>query len=344
MPPPPPFVTVVVVNWNGLEDTRACIRSLLAQTFEAREIVVVDNGSEGDDADRIAAEFGDSIRLVRHADNRGFTGGNNAAMQLALDEGRSEFVALLNNDAEAEPDWLAALVRAASEAPDVAACTSLMVFHADPSVVENTGTEILATGEAVPRGRGRPAAEFANHPADVLGACGGAVLYRASTLRRLGLFRDDFFANFEDVDLSLRIAAAGLRCRFVPGAVVRHRLNASIQKVRDDAFRIRSVRNLTLAVWGNLPWTTLVLNAPALVVSHLLVPLVAPLLGQWDLARILVRGRLAALRDIPSARRAIRPHRRPVGLRLWWRQRGFVGVYVRFVLDVVVRRRRRYME
>jgi GT2 family glycosyltransferase len=253
---------------------------------------------------------------------------------------------LLNNDAAAEPDWLERLVRDAEAHPEAALLASHMVFWSDPQRTENAGIVLFSTGEAVPRGRGRPRADF-TAPARLLGACAGAALYRAEVLRELGLFRGDFFANFEDVDLSLRMLAAGHECRFVPGAVVRHRLNATVDRIRDDEFRIRSIRNMTHAYWSNVPWPVAVLNLPWHVFSWICVPPLAVLLGQWDLARILVRGRLRCLRElgaIRSERRRLRPHRRGNPLRIWWRQRSFLGGYLRFLWDVVLLRKRRYLE
>lgn len=341
-----PLVAVVVVNWNGLEDTCECLRSLLAQTWPRVEILVVDNGSANGEADAIEREFGTQVRLFRHAHNLGFTGGNNPPMRLALEEGRARYIALLNNDAFAEPTWLERLVTAAEADEDGGLFASHMVFVSDPERTENAGTAILTTGEAIPRGRDRPRSEF-DTPATLLGACGGAVLYRAALLHELGTFRDDFFANFEDVDLSLRCAATGHFTRFVPGAVVRHRLNASIAKVRNDDFRVRSVRNLSTAYWINMPRTVILLNAPWLILSWFLVPLLAPLLGQFDLARILVRGRVRTIgecRSIWRERRRLRPMRRGNPLRIWWLQRSCVRVYLGFLVQVVLLRRRRYME
>ena len=286
------------------------------------------------------------MRLIRNVRNLGFTGGNNPPMRTILAEGRAAFIALLNNDAFAAPDWIERLVDAATANPNVAMFASHMVFVSDPERTENAGTLILTTGEAVPRGRDRPRSEFVG-PVDLLGACGGAVLYRCDVLRELGTFRDDFFANFEDVDLSLRMVATGRFARFVPGAIVRHRLNASIAKIRDDDFRVRSVRNLSTAYWINMPRTVILLNAPWLVLSWVLVPLLAPLLGQFDLARILVRARLrtiAEFRSIWRERRGLRPLRRGNPLRVWWMQRSCLTVYFGFLLQVVLLRRRRYME
>jgi len=335
----------VTLNWNGLADTLACVDSLLHQDWPGLEIHVVDNGSENGEADALDARFGRRIHLHRAGENLGFSGGNNLALRRILADGDVDYVALLNNDAEAQADWIRSLVAAAQADPAIGLCASHMVFHSAPEITENAGTDLLTTGEAVPRHRGR-AAWRADRVAHPLGACAGAALYRTSMLRELGLFRDDFFANFEDVDLSLRALAVGYECVFVPGAVVRHHLNRSIRKVRDDAFRIRSVRNLTTAYWVNMPRSVLLLNSPWLLVSSL-VPLVARAVGQRDLAHVIGSARRQVWRErrhVLAARRALRPLRRGNPLRLWWRQRSFLATYGRYFWDVVVLRRRRYME
>jgi len=343
---PPPRVAAVTINWNGLDDTLGCVRSLLAQSHPGLEVHVVDNGSAGGEADALAEAFGERIRLHRSRENLGFTGGNNLVLRPIVERDEADYVVLLNNDAEAEPDWVERLVAAAEAEPGVAMCASHMLFFDHPEITENAGTDLLTTGEAVPRGRGR--ASWRNErPGRPLGACGGAVLYRVAALREVGVFRDDFFANFEDVDLSLRALVCGWECVYVPEARVHHRLNRSIRKVRDDAFRTRSVRNLTTAYWVNMPLAVILLNAPWLVFTYAAVPVLALLLGQRDLCRILcaARGRVwRERRAILSARRALHHHRRGNPLRLWWRQRSFVWTYFRYFVDVVLLRRRRYME
>jgi GT2 family glycosyltransferase len=335
-----------VLNWNGLADTREAIRSLQAQTYRDIEIWVADNGSANDEAGQLEREFGDSIRLLPNGANLGFSGGNNTAIAQILAEGRADHIALLNNDASAAPDWIERLVAAAETHPEAGVFASHMVFFGDPHVTENAGIELLTTGEAIPRGRHRPVAEF-TQPCRLLGACAGAALYRVSALRAVGTFRDDYFANFEDVDLALRFVVTGRECRFVPFAFVRHKLNTSIRKVRDDAFRLRSVRNMTHSYWVNAPWLLVLLNLPWHVVSWLLVPPLALLAGQRDLARVLVGGRMAALRQwrtLLADRRALRPLRAANAFGLWWRQRSCFTPYWRYLVDVVLLRKRRYME
>jgi GT2 family glycosyltransferase len=326
-------VAVVVLNWNGLSLTRACLASLLAQTWRGVEIHVVDNGSEHDEAGALRAEFGDRIRLHALPVNTGFTGGCNHAMHVVLAEGRCEFVALLNNDAEADPRWLEELVAAAAADPRIGACASRMRLFDRPDWLDGAGVWLLSNGDSAPRGRLQPASAWAR-PDDVLSACGGAVLLRVAMLREIGTFRADFFANFEDEDLMLRAFVAGWRIRYVPTADVRHHLNATIRRVRDLSFNVRSVRNATWAWAVNLPLVTLLLNLPGFLLSNLAIVCLMPLCGRLGVASAFLRGRWRALGELPAIlreRRRLAPFRRVGGFAMWWRQRSFVLEYARLV-------------
>jgi GT2 family glycosyltransferase len=312
------------------------VRSLLAQESPCAEVHVVDNASANGEADRLAALFGDRIRLWRAPQNLGFTGGNNLALR-ELVGGDARYVALLNNDAIAEPGWLAALCAAADACPEAFALQSRMVFLDAPDRVENTGIELLTSFDVLPRGRGQHASAC-GEPAWILGACAGAVLYRADVLREVGLLRDDFFANFEDLELSLRALVRGWRCRYVPEATVRHRLNASIAKVRDLEFETRSLRNVAFACLANLPWQVLALNLPWVVLRDLAVLGLAPFTGRRTLLRALCasRRRLWSERlELRRARAALRPFRRTPWWRIWWLQRNPLLCSPRLLWDLL---------
>jgi len=324
--PDPLRVAVVVLNWNGLQMTLECLAALRAQTRPVDEIVVVDNASMHCEADAIARVLGPNDRLIRSATNRGFAGGANLALERVLAERRCCHVALLNNDAVAEPGWLEALVRAAQADPSIGAVASKMVFFADPQRIENAAVHLLSCGDNVPRGRGDLASAW-DRPEDVLAFCGGAVLLRAAMLERIGLFRADFFANFEDVDLSLRAVTTGSRIRYEPGAVVRHHLNASILKIRSVEFDVRSVRNSTWAYFVNAPVELIFCNLPGLLLVNLALVLGLALTGRSAFAAAVVRGRwwawcerhqIAAERDRLAALRRPGTHAMWQAQRAWW--------------------------
>lgn len=338
-----PRVAAIVLNWNGCDDTIAAVDSLLAQTWPGLAVHVVDNASAGDDVARLQRRYGGRIRLRRHDANLGFADGHNGLLrELLADADGPDYIALLNNDAVAAPDWIAELVAAAAADPRIGACASMMRFADRPEIVENAGIVMLHGGEAIPRGRGRPLGEF-GAPCDLLGACGGAVLYRSAALRAVGVFRGEFFLNFEDVDLSLRLLACGWRCRYVPTASVRHGLNRSIAKVRDDAFAVRSIRNMDFAYLVNMPWQALALGAPWLALSWVAAPAACLLVGQWRFARLLLRGHGCTVRqwrELLAARAALRPQRSASWLAIFARHGSTLLAYGRFLRDVVVWRRR----
>jgi GT2 family glycosyltransferase len=340
-------VAAVVLNWNGLDDTVEAVESLLQQDHEELVVHVVDNASANGEADQLERRFGARIVLHRNDTNLGFTGGNNVAMRAAIADPDVEHVVLLNNDAAADPDWVRRLVECAAADETVGVVASTMVFWDRPDVIENTGTLLLHSGEAMPRQRGRPAAAAVLASATPIGACGGAVLYRARMLREIGLFQDDYFANFEDVELSLRALATGWDVRFAAEARVRHKLSRSIAKIRDEAFQLRSQRNLLWANWTRLPWPALLLNLPAVVTGHVFLLLLAPFVGQRQMARVIWRSRVAFCRErraVLAERRRFAPLRCSGWWRIWWRQSSFVPYYWRSFVDVVVRRRRRFFE
>src|SRR3954462_13215408 len=130
-------VTVVVVSWEGAHLLPACLDSLQAQTLPHR-VVVVDNASTDGTAELLSRR--PEVQVVRTARNEGFAGG----VQRGIDVVETEFVALLNNDAVAAPDWLAELVRAADAHPGAAAITSMMLLaDSAPPRVNNAGVVLL---------------------------------------------------------------------------------------------------------------------------------------------------------------------------------------------------------
>ena len=293
----------MVVNWNRKELLRACLRSLSRQEGAEFETIVVDNGSSDGSAELAEQEF--QARVIRNRENRGFCAANNQGIAA----GRGEFIALLNNDAEASPGWLAALQQACARAPDIGMAASKVLVWEDRDRIDKAGHLMFPDGQN--RGRGSGAIDHGqfDREEEVLWPDGCAALYRREMLDRIGGFDEDFFAYGDDAELGLRARIAGWRCIYTPAAVVWHHRGATLGK--DSARRLELIeRNRVLLALKLFPWSMLLLN-PWYFATRLAAGLAAAgrgvgdtvhfpgLRGKWTIARALARGDWQALRLAP---------------------------------------------
>jgi hypothetical protein len=297
------LISVIVVNWNRRELLRACLESLQRQTGVAFEIIVVDNGSGDGSAEMAEREF--RVRVIRNVENRGFCAANNQGIRAA----GGEFIALLNNDAEAEPGWLEALWRACSSAPDAGMAASKILVWEDPRLIDKAGHLIFPDGQNRGRGTGMQDCGQFDRQEDVLWPDGSAALYRRAMLDEIGGFDEDFFAYGDDAELGLRARIAGWRCIYTPKAVVRHHRSATLGK--DSMRRLELIeRNRLLLAVKLFPLSLLSLNSfffalrlcAGLVLSQRRAGDTAHfpgLAGKWRILRALSRGHFQALALAP---------------------------------------------
>jgi GT2 family glycosyltransferase len=217
-----PLVSVVIPNWNGGHLILDCLDSLRQQRYATIEVLVVDGGSR-DGSPELVAERHPDVRLVRLNANRGFSGNVNAGLRAA----QGELLALLNNDAEAEPDWLAELVAGLERQPSAGSAASKILHHHNRSLIASAGDRLHRNGLASQRGNGEPDNGCLDRPGEVFAASGGAALYRRTMLEDIGLLDEGFVSYLEDVDLGMRARLRGWSCWYVPTARVHHRVSAT---------------------------------------------------------------------------------------------------------------------
>lgn len=242
-------VAVVIPSWNGAHLLDACLLSLREQSSPAFSVIVVDNGSTDGSRELLRDHHAD-VTVVALPRNRGFAGGVNAGIRVAIREG-ADMVALLNNDAVADPGWLAALVAAADSHPEAGVVTGKLLL-ADGAHVDCAGEGMSVWGMPYPRGRGEVDKGQYEVAEGVFAATGGASLYRVSMLLEVGLFDERFFAYLEDIDLSFRARLRGWDVRYIPGAVARHRMGATSATLPGFTYR-HTLRNLTLLYCKDMP-------------------------------------------------------------------------------------------
>jgi hypothetical protein len=217
-------VVIIIVNFNGKEDTLKCLESLRHDRYPNKEILVVDNGSIDDSVARIRGQFPE-VTVIETGKNLGFGGGNNVAIRQAVAAG-ADYVYLLNNDTTSEPDALSELVKAAPENPGFGILAPVMHYMAEPEKIWFGGATLNPkTLEALhdnssPPGRNDPVR-------DIPWATGCAMLIPSKIIDELQGFDERFFLYSEDVDLSLRARAAGYRIGLVPSARIFHKVGAT---------------------------------------------------------------------------------------------------------------------
>ena len=229
-----PDVVIIIVNWNGRDDTLACLQSVSSLEYTNFRVIVVDNGSQDDSAGAIRAAYPD-VKLTETHENLGFAEGNNVAIRRALD---SDYVLLLNNDTTVDPGLLGSMISSAESDPEAGVIGPVICYADRKDTVWCAGLQIgrgssygipLQYTSSLLMYEGRPVREVPHQPFEVDAVVGCAMLMRTSVVREIGLLDASLFMIHEDFDWSLRAREAGYRCMTVPGAGVLHRVSSSIQ-------------------------------------------------------------------------------------------------------------------
>lgn len=261
-------VSIVLVHYNTPEYTTACLKSLseLKTRDFTYKVVVVDNGSL--EAFSLKKQYQSFATVVRSVTNLGFTGGNNLGISHAIETYDSEFVFLLNTDTELAQDSLKQLITALQNNPKMGAvCPKIYFgkgheFHTKEYSKEQLGNVLWYAGGSIDwrhlvgfhRGvdevdRG----QFDNQQNSDF-ATGCAMLVRREVLEKIGGFDERYFLYFEDVDLSLKIRAAGYEIGFEPQAQVWHFNAGSTGGSGSAVHEYYQTRNRLLLAFAHGTW------------------------------------------------------------------------------------------
>jgi len=291
-----PDVAIVVLSWNGIQDTAECLESLQALTYPYYRIIVVDNASDDGSPNEIRRRFPD-VTLIQNGTNLGFVGGNNVGMAFALEAG-FPLVFLLNNDTRLAPDCLSELVAVACSDPTIGVAGPLMQREFDPEIVDMGGDFNFWTGTVHLR-RVRPGQTLPTAmPIDYVWGCG--FLVKAEVIRAIGMFDPRYGAYYEDGVFCLEARAHGWRTVVATQAWMWHKIGRAGEKrfLWQSWMRVRNHVLFFLEHARPIQYVTLV---PALTFYH--VPMLV--------IRIL---RLFAARKIM-------PRYRDRPISLWYRRR-----------------------
>lgn len=306
-----PRVSVLVVNFQAGPYLTECLRSLVLQTMAAFEVIVVDNGSNDGSfaAAREAVAEDGRFHFETPGRNLGFAAGNNYAAQRAT----AHWLALLNPDAFAAPDWLEQLLAAADQCPDTAMFGSTQVNAFAPERLDGCGDEYFAAGLPWRSGHGWPLTSLPKTQLrPVFGPCAAAALYRRDAFEAMSGFDESFFCYVEDVDLAFRMRLAGHHCLQVTEAVISHVGGGSSGGGTSDFARFQGTRNLVWCFFKNMPGVLFWPLLPAHAVTLLLLWGRAIWRGQ---AGVVTSALVVAFRTLPWRQRRVVQSGRRVS---WW--------------------------
>lgn len=231
------MIYLVILNWNGSDDTIACLESLRYLKDQIPKVVVCDNASSDNSWLKLKAYVGTQadldIQLLQTGANLGYAGGNNVGIRYALSNPATQYVWLLNNDTVVASEALNALVRYMSQHPDVGVCGSTLCYLDAPDVIQ-------AVGGKYGRWLGR-SEHILGHEKFDLAACravkakqldyvvGASMFMRREVLEKVGLLSEDYFLYCEEIDWVTRMSrlATEYKIGYAPESIVYHREGAS---------------------------------------------------------------------------------------------------------------------
>lgn len=245
-------VTIIIPNYNGLVFMEPCFAALEKQTSAAYDILVVDNGSTDGSVEWLKERGIPGIFLET---NTGFSGAVNVGIRAA----KTPYVLLLNNDTEAEPDFVEEMVNAIERSPKIFAVSSKMIQLHQKDLMDDAGDMYSLLGWAYQRGVGQSSKGF-QEEREVFSACAGAAIYRREVFEIIGYFDEMHFAYLEDIDVCYRAKIYGYHNRYCPTAVVYH-VGSGTSGSKYNSFKVKlAARNNIYLNYKNMPFLQLVVN------------------------------------------------------------------------------------
>jgi GT2 family glycosyltransferase len=250
-----PSVAIVILNWNGKDNTCECLESVQKLDYRNYKVIVADNGSEDDSVLVVKHKFPNTL-IIENGANLGYAEGNNRAITYAIEQD-FDYVLLLNNDAIVDPHLLDSFMSVSAANPNAGVFGAKIYYLSEPQKIWFAGGKILPELTTSHEGFGQIDDGLAweeVRPIDY--ACGCALLVKAEVIKKIGVLESKFFLMWEETDFCCRARAAGFECLFVPKALVWHKISASF-KGGDEGYlqNYFMVRNRLLWIERNISFS-----------------------------------------------------------------------------------------
>ena len=247
------IISIIIPSHNRHDLLGKCIFSILKQRNACYEIIIVDNGSCEKFVPIVASP---QIRYIRLDRNEGFS----KAVNIGIKEAKGKYIAILNNDTELDNCWIDNIFKAFAENPDILFITSKIIRYNNREMIDDVGNIILPYGKVYKIGYNERDNGQYKKARVVFGASGAASAFRREFFEIVGFFDEDFFAYLEDIDLSFRANLLGLKCLYVPDAVVYHIGSATTGSTYNKFTVYYLGRNTFNVIVKNFPARLILLN------------------------------------------------------------------------------------
>lgn len=241
-----PLVSIIMVSWNGAERLKKCLPSLKKQKYPSMELIFVDNGSK-DNSLEILHEYFPNAIVVKNETNLGYAYPNNQGLERAS----GEYIYLLNNDTQVDPDFVINMVEEFEDNKDIDIAQSKILLSDKPDQLDSAGAYLTKSGFLVYEGFEGKADEYQENR-EIFFAKGAACMFRKEVSDKVGLFDGRYFAYWEEADFCWRAHLAGYKTWFIPSSIVYHDLGQTNKKLNSDFIDFHSFKNRLASLIKNL--------------------------------------------------------------------------------------------
>jgi GT2 family glycosyltransferase len=246
-----PVISIIILNHNGMKYIQQCIESVLKSEYDNFELLVVDNDSTDKSLDIIKTEFNDDdrIKVIRSNKNLGFAAGNNIGARHA----KGDYIVLLNIDTLVHPKWLRELITVMECDPAIGVAQPKLLLLDNKSLFDSAGDYLDFYGFSFRRGGEWLEKDVGQYDTihDIFSARGAALVTRKEIVQQIGLFDDDYFLDFEDIDFCWRVRLYGKRVVFVPNSIVYHKGAGISSQASFDIKGIHPSKNIVMTIIKN---------------------------------------------------------------------------------------------
>ncbi|HYK08315.1 MAG TPA: glycosyltransferase family 2 protein [Candidatus Eisenbacteria bacterium] len=249
-----PLVYIVILNWNGYQDTVECMESLLRIKYRNFRVVLIDNASENNEYDKLIKKYKENsnIHIIRNKTNIGFAGGVNVGIKFSI-ENNADYTLLLNNDTIVDKYFLNNLIEVTQLDNKIAVLSPNIYFYNKPNSVWAGGSQVKYFFPPISN-------SYKNdYPGEVNEVTGCCMLIKNSVFKKIGLFREEYFAYQEEMDFNFRVIKNGYKIFVVPGSKIWHKVSSSTGGGFNKIIAYYKMRNKVLYAKFNYPkyyWLT----------------------------------------------------------------------------------------